>query len=156
MSVDQPMGPDFPELNAARSVTAVSGVQAKHQGFATTRRKKVPFGLHPELHVQMAEGAVSPLDVPVVLPDDFDFACRHMVTMGQDFDHWQRKQLRILGASTGKLAALESFFISRRTDAAKAACVSVQPHVLDAASRIMNWPGVALPIVGYGRGSNRW
>ena len=91
------------------------------------------------------KGALSPLDVPVVLPDDMDCACRHMVTMGQAFDHWQRKQLRILGAPMGKLVALESFFKSRRTDAAKAACVSVQPHVLDAASRIMNWPDVALP-----------
>ena len=145
LNITEPLGPDWAEHNAARSVASVSGVQAKHQGYAASHQKLVPYGLPAEVHIVLGEAVTSPLDLPVVLPDDLDFACRFSVKAGTRFANFQRSQVRLLRGASDKLHSLQVFFDSRRTTAAIAACSTVRPHVLDLASRIMRCPDVSLP-----------
>ena len=145
LDVEAALGPDLPDLFPSHSMSSASGVQAKRQGFASSLKKKVQFGLPPATHSMLAEAVASPLDFPASLLDDLDFACPQMVMFGDRFARWQRGQFRTFGNATSKLTDLAEFFRSRRSSSAIVAYPSVQPHFLDAASRIMRWPDVSLP-----------
>ena len=156
LNITEPSGPDWAELNAARSVSSASGVQSKHQGHAASHKKLVPYGLLPGLHMALGEVAVSPLDLPAGLPDDLDFACWFAAKENKHLRYFQRAQIRPLRGASDKLNIFRTFFESRRTTVARAACPTARPNVLDLASRIMRWPDVPPTLASHSWGPHRW
>ena len=140
-----PVGPDEADLFAARSAAVVTGVQTKAMGAAATKDNLVPFGLPPELHLALGEAVESPLDTPGHLADDLDFACRTMVSQGENFPQWQRQQWRKLVQLLGRVSSLRNLYKRARTDASRRTAPKVDPAVLDACGRAMLWPDVGLP-----------
>lgn len=143
------LGPDAAELWAAQSCSTVSGVQARHQGFAVTRQRMVPAGLPPNLHAVMASALESPLDSLPVLPDDLQFACNQVLSLG--YPEWLRKQQRRFAAIIRRVKRMKQQLLPFRTNLAMATCPNVDPHVILSLTYLMQWPdkGLALlPTVG--------
>ncbi len=149
------LGPDSAELWATQSCSTVSGVQARHQGFAVTRQRLIPAGLPPNLHAVMSSALQSPLDSLPVLPDDLQFACNQVLC--PDYPAWLKKQQRRLAAIILRGKRLRQRLLPFRSNLAMATCPNVDPHVILLLTYLMQWPdrGLALlptvgaPIVGH-------
>ena len=142
----EPLGPDGSEMWAARGCAAAGGVQLTHMGFARSRTRLIPTGLAPLTHFDVAWGADSPLEYPVSIPDDLDFASR-MITADHNYDSWQRTNLRKLEIFLRNLVAFNLFFNQTRGENSVAVAPQVKVGGIDVLSRSIGWPDIALPFM---------
>ena len=142
------VGPDWADMHAFQAARPAGGLQHKSEGFAVTQHRLIPFGLPPTLHALMSEALQSPLQLPVPLADDLDFAVRTVVQQGHSIRSWRQCQWRRLCSLFEQSQVLQEHFESKRSASSRRTSAHLCPASLEAARVSIAWPddGAALAL----------
>eukprot|EP00435_Cladocopium_sp_Y103_P004218 s3963_g1.t1 len=136
----QQVGPDWADMHAFQAARPAGGIQHKVEGFAVSQRRLIPFGLPPVLHALMSEALQSPLQLPVALADDLDFAVRTIVQQGASIRAWRQRQWRHLCSLFMQAQALQEHFELKRSASSLRTSAHLCPANLEVARVSIAWP----------------
>ena len=136
----QQVGPDWADMHAFQVAKPAGGIQHKSEGFAVSQERLIPFGLPPVLHASMSEALQSPLQLPVALADDLDFAVRTVVQQGASIRAWRQSQWRHLCSLFKQAQALQEHFDLKRSASSRRTSAHLCPANLEVARASIAWP----------------
>jgi hypothetical protein len=142
LNIDIPLGPDCFELHAHISAGLAGGVQSRKDCVSHTRVRLIPVGLPPEIHLVMGCATESPLQRPVELADDLDFAVRTVVEQGANIQRWRRKQWRLLETHLRKYGGPPDK-IARSSSSLRVAA-HLDPVAIEVLRYSIQWPDSSL------------
>jgi hypothetical protein len=142
LDVDILLGPDDMELHAHASAGLAGGVQGRKNCVSHTRERLLPVGLPPEVHLIMGCAVESPLQRPVELADDLDFAVRTVIEQGTNIRAWRQKQWRILEKYL-KMCRGDPDRIAR-TSSSRRVAAHLDPVAIEVLRYSIQWPDSSL------------
>ena len=136
----QQVGPDWADMHAFQAARPAGGLQHKSEGFAVSHQRLVPFGLPPVTHALLGEALQSPLQLPVALADDLDFAVRTVVQQGECIRAWRQRHWRQLCALFNQARSLQEHFELKRSASSRRVSAHLCPASLEVARVSIAWP----------------